>query len=188
MDERLLCRLKEITDEERAILAGGQGIQRERYTSGRDFVVDSEKMLEKGKLIEIRPHTRFVHFPRHRHNYVEVLYMCSGSTTHILNGTQRMVLHTGDLLFLNQAVYHEILPATEEDVGVNFIILPQFFDWSFRMLEQENVLRDFLISTLSEASTFAGWLHIAAGDILPVENLLENMIWTLLEKSPGSIS
>ena len=86
MDERLLCRLKEITDEERAILAGGQGIQRERYTSGRDFVVDSEKMLEKGKLIEIRPHTRFVHFPRHRHNYVEVLYMCSGSTTHILNG------------------------------------------------------------------------------------------------------
>lgn len=185
MDERLLCRLKEITDEERAILAGGQGIQRERYTSGRDFVVDSEKMLEKGKLIEIRPHTRFVHFPRHRHNYVEVLYMCSGSTTHILNGTQRMVLHTGDLLFLNQAVYHEILPATEEDVGVNFIILPQFFDRSFRMLEQENVLRDFLISTLSEASTFAGWLHIAAGDILPVENLLENMIWTLLEKKPG---
>ena len=181
MDERLLCRLKEITDEERAILAGGQGIQRERYTSGRDFVVDSEKMLEKGKLIEIRPHTRFVHFPRHRHNYVEVLYMCNGSTTHILNGTSRMVLHTGDLLFLNQAVYHEILPASEEDVGVNFIILPQFFDRSFRMLEQENVLRDFLISTLSEASTFAGWLHIAAGDILPVENLLESILTPVRE-------
>lgn len=186
MDERLLRQLKEITEEERAILAGQQGIQRERYTSGRDFVVDSEKMLEKGKLIEIRPHTRFVHFPRHRHNYVEVLYMCSGSTTHILNGTQRMELHTGDLLFLNQAVYHEILPASEEDVGVNFIILPQFFDRSFRMLEQENVLRDFLVSTLFETSTFAGWLHIAAGDILPVENLLENMIWTLLEKKPGA--
>ena len=185
MDERLLCRLKEITDEERAILAGGQGIQRERYTSGRDFVVDSEKMLEKGKLIEIRPQTRIVHFPRHRHNYVEVLYMCSGSTTHILNGTQRMVLQTGDLLFLNQAVYHEILPAAEEDVGVNFIILPQFFDRSFRMLEQENVLRDFLVSTLSEESSFAGWLLIASGDILPVENLLENMIWTLLEKKSG---
>ena len=176
MDECLLRRLKEITEEERAILSGQNGIQRERYTTGRDFVVDSEKMLEKGKLIEIRPHTRFVHFPRHRHNYVEMLYMCSGSTTHILNGTQRMKLHTGDLLFLNQAVYHEILPASAEDVGVNFIILPQFFDRSFRMLERENVLRDFLVSTLSETSTFAGWLHIEAGEILPVENLLENMI------------
>lgn len=185
MDERLLRRLKEITEEEQIILDGGQGIQRERYTSSRDFVVDSEKMLEKGKLIDIRPHTRFVHFPRHRHNYVEVLYMCSGSTTHILNGSQKLVLQQGDLLFLNQAVYHEILPAGEEDVGVNFIILPQFFDRSFRMLEQENVLRDFLVSTLAGESAFAGWLHIAAGNILPVENLLENMIWTLLEKKAG---
>lgn len=185
MDERLLRKLKEITEEEQIILDGGQGFQRERYTSSRDFVVDSEKMLEKGKLIEIRPHTRFVHFPRHRHNYVEVLYMCSGSTTHILNGSQKLVLQQGDLLFLNQAVYHEILPAGEEDVGVNFIILPQFFDRSFRMLEQENVLRDFLVSTLAGESAFAGWLHIAAGNILPVENLLENMIWTLLEKKAG---
>lgn len=185
MDERLLRKLKGITEEEQIILDGGQGIQRERYTSSRDFVVDSEKMLEKGKLIEIRPHTRFVHFPRHRHNYVEVLYMCSGSTTHILNGSQKLVLQQGDLLFLNQAVYHEILPAGEEDVGVNFIILPQFFDRSFRMLEQENVLRDFLVSTLAGESAFAGWLHIAAGNILPVENLLENMIWTLLEKKAG---
>lgn len=185
MDPRLLDRLRQITEEERAILAGHSQVERERYTSRRDFVVDSEKLLERGKLIEIRPHTRFVHFPRHRHNYVELLYMCSGSTTHIINGTQTLVLHTGDLLFLNQAVYHEILPASEGDVGVNFLILPQFFDRSFRMLEQENVLRDFLISTLAGESAFAGYLHIAAHDILPVQNLLENMIWTLLEKKPG---
>lgn len=94
MDERLLSRLRTITEEEQTILAG-QGVQRERYTSSRDFVVDSEKLLEKGKLIEIRPHTRFVHFPRHRHNYVEMLYMCSGSTTHILNGSRELVLRQG---------------------------------------------------------------------------------------------
>lgn len=185
MDERLLNRLKEITEEEQTILSGKHSIQRDLYTSSREFVVDSQKMLEKGKLIEVRPHTRFVRFPRHRHNYVEMLYMCSGSTTHIINGTQKLVLSRGDLLFLSQAVYHEILPAGEQDVGVNFIILPHFFDRSFRMLEQENVLRDFLVSTLSGGSLFAGWLHIAAGDILPVENLLENMIWTLLEKKSG---
>ena len=147
--------------------------------------MDSARLLEKGKLIEIRPHTRFVHFPRHRHNYVELIYMCSGSTTHIINGTQKVVLQTGDLLFLNQAVYHEILPAAQDDVAVNFIILPQFFDRSFAMLQQENVLRDFLVSTLSGESAFAGYLHIRAHDILPVHNLLENMIWTLLENKRG---
>ena len=70
-------------------------------------------------------------------------------------------------------------------MAVNFIILPQFFDRSFAMLEQENVLRDFLVSTLSGESAFAGWLHIRAHDILPVHNLLENMIWTLLEDKRG---
>ena len=185
MNAKLLEQLQKITEEERAILDGDSEVQRERYTSRRDFVIDSEKLLEHGKLIEIRPHTRFVHFPRHRHNYVEMLYMCSGSTTHILNGTRRLVLETGDLLFLNQAAYHEILPAAAGDVGVNFIILPQFFDRCIPMLEQENVLRDFLISTLAGESTFSGYLHVSAHDILPVQNLLENMIWTLLEKKSG---
>ncbi len=31
---------------------------------------------EDGKLIQIRTHTRFVHFPVHNHNFVEVVYMC----------------------------------------------------------------------------------------------------------------
>ena len=185
MNAQLLARLQEITPEEQAILDGEGVVQRELYTSRREFVVDSDKLLEKGKLIEIRPHTRFVHFPRHRHNYVEMIYMCSGATTHLINGAETLVLQTGDLLFLNQAVYHEILPAAQEDVAVNFIILPQFFDRSFTMLERENVLRDFLISTLSGESTFSGYLHIQAHDILPVQNLIENMIWTLLEKKQG---
>lgn len=185
MNQELLARLRQITDEERAILAGDATVRRSLYTTRHEFVIDSARLLEKGKLIEIRPHTRFVHFPRHRHNYVELIYMCSGSTTHILNGAQQVVLETGDLLFLNQGVYHEILPAAQDDVAVNFIILPQFFDRSFAMLQQENVLRDFLVSTLSGESAFAGYLHIRAHDILPVHNLLENMIWTLLENKRG---
>ncbi len=185
MNQALLARLRQITDEERAILAGDGTVQRSLYTTRHEFVVDSARLLEKGKLIEIRPHTRFVHFPRHRHNYVELIYMCSGSTTHIINGTQKVVLQTGDLLFLNQAVYHEILPAAQDDVAVNFIILPQFFDRSFAMLQQENVLRDFLVSTLSGESAFAGYLHIRAHDILPVHNLNKRGVNDLNETTMG---
>lgn len=182
MRQELLTYLKKITPEEQAILEKNQTIRREIYTSRRDFVVDSEKMLQKGRLIEVRTHTRFAHFPSHRHNYVEIVYMCAGSTTHIINRTDRIVLHAGDLLFLNQSVYHEILPAGEDDVAVNFMILPEFFSSPLSMLEQENVLRDFLISTLSEEGSCSGYLHIQAKEIIPVENLVENMIWTLVDK------
>ena len=49
-------------------------------------VIDATKLLEAGKLIQVRTHTRFIHFPEHTHNYVEMIYMCSGSTHHVING------------------------------------------------------------------------------------------------------
>ena len=184
MRQELLRYLQRITPEEQEIL-NGQGVRRERYTARKEFVVDSAMLLKKGKLIEIRPHTRFVHFPAHRHNYVELVYMCAGTTTHILDGQTRIVLQEGDLLFLNQNVRHEILPASEEDIAVNFIILPEFFHRPISMIERENVLRDFLVSTLTGETGLSDYLHIRAKGIVPVENLLESMIWTLIDGRSG---
>lgn len=181
MNSALLEKLKEITTEEQAVLNGNESIQSTLYSKkgSGDFVVDSGNLLEKGQLIEVRPHTRFIHFPKHRHNYVEMVYMCSGKTTHIINGTEKIVLKEGDLLFLNQNATQEIMPASKNDIAVNFIILPEFFDKSISMMEQENVLRDFLLACLSEDTSMYSYLHFEAKDILPVQNLLENMIWTI---------
>lgn len=182
MHQELLSHLQKITREEQDIIDGRKDIQKELYTSRKDFIIDSQKLLERGRLIEIRPHTRFAHFPKHRHNYVEMVYMCSGSTTHIINGSEQITLSEGDLLFLNQNVTQEILPASEQDIAINFIILPEFFDRSIIMLERENVLRDFIISTLSQDSSMSSYLHFPASSIIPVQNLVENMIWTLIHK------
>lgn len=186
MREEILKQLQIITEEEKELLKGHTDIQKELYTSRKDFTIDSKKLLKKGQLIQIRPHTRFVHFPKHRHNYVEMVYMCAGSTTHIVNETEQITLQEGDLLFLNQYATQEILPAGEQDIAVNFIILPEFFDRTLPMLEKENVLRDFLVSSLSQDSSLAGYLHFQAKDILPVQNLIENMIWTLLSGKSGT--
>lgn len=185
MNTDVLSKLRKITDEEKKILDGRMEIQKSLYTAKKDFVIDSAHLLAKGKLIDIRPHTRFIRFPKHRHNYVEMVYMCSGKTTHIINDTDNIVLEEGDLLLLNQNVTQEILPAGEDDIAVNFIILPEFFDRTFSILEAENSLRDFLISTLSEDTSHTEYLHFQTKDILPVKNLIENMIWTLLENKSG---
>lgn len=93
MKQELLDFLRKITPEEQVILDNGSGIQQELYTSQKAFVVDSRRLLEKGRLIELRPHTRFAHFPQHRHNYVEMVYQCAGSALHIVNhGGQRDTL------------------------------------------------------------------------------------------------
>ena len=182
--ESILAHFRAVTEEEAQLLAEKSGINQGNYATGKEFVVDSKLLLEKGTLIEIRPHTRFAYFPRHRHNYVELVYMCAGTTTHIINGRTRVVLEEGDMLFLNQNVYHEILPAEENDIAVNFIILPEFFDRPLSMIEKENVLRDFIVSSLTRDASGTNYLHVRSRGIVPVENLIENMLWTLIEHEP----
>lgn len=194
MTDELLSELRKITPEEQRILDGKNEIERELYVGSEDNTFDAKKLLKHGKLITVRPHTRFVHFPAHTHNYVEVIYMCAGSTRHIVNGNE-VILRQGELLFLNQNAVQEIFPADEGDIAVNFIVLPEFFDGALRMMEsEENMLRQFVIDCLrgeraedGRART-AGYLHFKVADVLPIQNLVENLIWTILNKQPNKRS
>ena len=180
MNAEIIKQLYVITEEEQRILDGQKVINKNIYTKRKELIVDSENFLAKGKLIDVRPHTRFVHFPKHKHNFVEVIYMCQGTTTHIIDGN-KVVLEEGDLLFLNQNATQEILPAGKDDIAINFIILPQFFDTSFEMIgSEENLLRDFLVGSLTEDSRRTSYLYFHVADVLPIQNLVENMIWSLL--------
>lgn len=176
INEELLKKLSTISPEERKLLSGS-GIQRGIYMNADSDVIDAKKLLDSGRLITLRPHTRFAHFPEHSHNYVEVVYMCRGTTTHIANG-ETIVLRPGELLFFGQGARQEILPAGEADIAVNFIILPQFFDKALEMLEvDETPLRKFIVDSLRGDNRSCLYFQVA--DVLPIQNLMENLIWAL---------
>ena len=80
-----------------------------------------------------------------------------------------MVLQEGDLLFLNQNAVQEILPAGKDDIAVNFIVLPEFFDTAFFMMgEEENMLKDFLAGALQGRDEKISYMYFHVSDILPV--------------------
>ena len=177
-------RLSVITDEERAILNGRKSIDRYIYMDGSQDVISGEKLLEKGKLIAIRPHTRFIAFPEHTHDYVELVYMCRGETRHTVNGNI-ITLRQGELLMLGQNAHQSIEAASERDIAVNFIVRPAFFSGTLPYLgEEETPLRRFVVNCLTGENE-AGYLLFHAADLLPVQNLIENLLFTLLEDTPN---
>ena len=176
--------LSSITEEEQTLLDGSVDIDRSLYMEGSRDVISGKKLLLPTKLITVRPHTRFVHFPEHTHDYVEIVYMCQGSTTHIVNGV-KVELMTGELLLLGQNALQEILPAEENDVAVNFIIRPEFFSATLPYLgDEETPLRKFIVDCLCGENE-TGFLHFKVSDILPVQNLVENLLWTLISDTPN---
>jgi mannose-6-phosphate isomerase-like protein (cupin superfamily) len=162
MNPEILEQLSYLTSEEMELLNGHQTIDRSLYYAPekgeKNTVIDHRKVLDNGKLIDIRPHTRFVHFPKHSHNYIEFVYMCEGSTKHVIDG-QDITLQEGDLLFMNQHATQEIYPAGRDDIAVNFMIRPEFFDSVLPKLSGDhNPLRDFLISCLTDKDMGGNYL------------------------------
>ena len=182
MKEELLKMLRPITEEERKILEERKEIQKDIYTASEEFTIDSRKMLEKGRLIDIRTHTRFIPFPKHRHNFIEILYMCEGHTFHRIDGNTEIELKAGELLFLNQLSYQEIAEAGENDIGINFMIQPQFFDQVLPMLDKGNELSEFILRGLRNKGDGPNYLHYQVAEVLPIQILIENLVWNLLNR------
>lgn len=177
--KELYDKLIVITDEERAILGGDTAIQRQLYMEGKADIINVDKLLPSGKLIAIRPHTRFINFPPHSHDYIEMVYVLSGSLVHVINGN-KVTLREGELLLLGKGAVHEIRAAGEKDVAVNFIIRPSFFDRTLNMIGQEETpIRRFVVDSLREGQSQTGYLHFKVADILPITNLVENLIYTI---------
>lgn len=186
MDSALFTRLSAVTPEEQAILDGSATIDRRLYMDGGGNTVNAQKLLSAGELITLRPHTRFIHFPEHTHDYVEVVYMCAGETEHLVNGNP-VRLRRGELLFMHQSATHEICKSGREDVAVNFIILPAFFSGILAAMGGEQTpLRQFLLDCLCGQASGAGFLHFRVEGIVPVQNLVENLLFTLLEQGPDT--
>ena len=177
MRESLISQLEVITEEEQKIL-DGRNVSRTLYTTKKTFEVEAEKLLRDGRLIQVRTHTRFIDFPEHNHNYIEMMYVCQGKITHFIGGKE-VVMEEGDFLILNQHVRHSICCASREDLGINFIALPEFFDIPLQMLQGNNVLADFLVDTLRQNSFSEKYLLFKLSGILEIENLMENIVYSL---------
>ena len=184
MNDLLLIKLSARTEEERKILTGEKKIDRNLYMDGAHDVISGDKLLPSGRIIAIRPHTRFIDFPEHTHDYVEMVYMCSGQTHHVVNGNE-IVLNEGELLMLGQHARQSVAAAGEGDVAVNFIVRPAFFSGTLSFLgEEETPLRSFIVSCLTGKNE-AGYLLFHVADILPIQNLIENLLYTLTEEIPN---
>ena len=184
MNEMLLSKVSVVTEEENKILRGEKEIDRSLYMDGSRDVISGDKLLSPGQVITIRPHTRFIAFPEHTHDYVEMVYMCRGKTRHIVNGNA-IELKTGELLMLGQNARQSIEAAGEEDVAVNLIVRPAFFSATLPFLgEEETPLRNFIVGCLTGKNE-DGYMLFHVSEILPVQNLIENLVYTLTEDIPN---
>ena len=177
----MLQELMIISDEEEKYRRGQGNVEKHLYAGESLDEIDREKLLRRGRLITVRKHSRFVEFPEHRHNYVEIMYVVQGSITHRI-GDKELTLNKGDVLMLNQYVAHSIKRAGYEDIGINFIALPEFFSVPLSMLQEKNVLAEFIVGVFQQKNPVPHYLLFRLQNDHQIENLMENMIDSMLHE------
>lgn len=179
MQHDLLNELLKITEEEELILQNRRKIKKDIYTNQANFVIESEKFLSKDNMIMVRQHTRFVDFPKHKHNYIEINYVYNGKLNQKV-GNQKISLQKGELLFLNQHIEHEIETCAKEDIIINFIIQPQFFDFIFSFLTTENRISNFLINSLYNSTQNGQFLYFKVSEVTNIQELIKKIIFEIM--------
>lgn len=179
MLEYLINKYKEINNEEAENLKSIK--ENDIVPNLKDVaqVLDAKSYISDG-MIMIRKHPRFCYVRKHSHNYLEVNYVLSGEITEILDGN-KITLKKGELLFLSKNSQHEFFPAKNDDLLLNFIILPEFFDYLFPFIDNEGSLKKFLVNLLNNNEENNSVIfHI--GDCKQVQNVIENILITYDEK------
>ena len=65
----------------------------------------TEEWIEQGKSLHVFSSTMSGDMPTHTHDFIEIVYVCEGEATQIVNG-QTFSVKRGDLLFLNYGSTH----------------------------------------------------------------------------------
>lgn len=180
MNERLIEQLRKISPEEENILKSGKSALAHYVKQPDSNLIDQEVVMRPKMMIDLLKQPRFVDFPTHSHNYLEVTYMISGSAKCLIDQAISMTLQTGDLLFLKQGTCHSVEAPGYNDIAIHFLILPEFLPYPLHMLQEDTVLRQFILGCMNHDSNSELYLHFHLQDMLEAQNLLENMILSLL--------
>ena len=183
MKEEILARLSALTEEEQYILIEKAPDPKEIYSRSGRFIIERRRVSsmavgESTAPVCLRPHPRFQEFPVHSHDYVEIMYVCGGSLTHKI-GTEEIRLSENELIILGKDTRHSILAAGEGDVGVNLIISTELFEGAYESVKRNSYQTCAPIEELLHGDG-RPYLVFSAKESLPVRNIMESMIWSVI--------
>ncbi len=92
--------------------------------------------------------SRFTILPLHKHRYLELNYVYSGSSEYVING-KRVTLNKGDIVLLEPDVIHCAEYKDESDIVVNFAMKERYYrNVLTKYNDNRHLLFDFLFDSL----------------------------------------
>lgn len=174
MDISIIEELRKISQDEINLLNTNKNCDKD----GLSKSVDDENV------ITVRKYERFVKKEAHQHTDAEIFYMILGNSVHKIND-DIITLKEGEILFLNKNASHDVEKLEIDDLGITIAIKDEFRD---KCNLSQNYLINFFLKTLFEEDAKMDFIRFDVNSSLPILNVLENIIYSMLYKEDISPS
>ncbi|MCI1946409.1 MAG: AraC family transcriptional regulator [Clostridium luticellarii] len=149
------------------------------------WVINNSKLMKKSEDISIHKHDRFVEFKSHKHDYLEMMFVYSGSIKQIIEG-ENIEIKKGEILLMDMNVEHSIKEAKEDDIAVNILIKKEFFNWVFmNQIADNDLISSFIVKSLYEKNKFKQFLYFQTSDNKRIWSFVINILIEYYEKRNG---
>ena len=183
MRQEILKKLLETTPEEQYILVKDGASHQDLYSKSGRFIVERRLLSdivfgEATASFCLKAHPRFKEVAMHTHDFIEIMYICSGSITHVF-GNSYVELHEGDLLVIGKNAGHAILNSGKNDIGINLIISHELFENLIQSIRLDSELDVNIFSELLGGND-AAYCVFHTDNNLSVSNIMENLIYSVI--------
>ena len=133
-------------------------------TGDNSWVINNSKLMKKSEDISIHKHDRFTRFDKHKHDYLELVFVYSGSIRQIVDD-KSIEMKKGEILIMDMNVEHSIEESGENDIAINVLIKKEFFDWVFmNQIADNDLMSNFIVKSLYEKDKFKRFLYFKTSD------------------------
>ncbi|NHC42585.1 cupin domain-containing protein [Bacillus sp. MM2020_1] len=121
-------------------------------------------------------HPRYIKFTEHRHSFIEMNYVYSGTCTQYINGNE-VILKEGELCLLDTNVTHGIESASENDIIINIMIRTGYFDSALiQRLSGNDLLADFFVHAIYQQKRVSRFILFPKGQTNRLKEIISQAL------------
>lgn len=149
------------------------------------WVINSEKLMKSSEVFAIHKHDRFIKFEKHKHDYLEMTFVYSGSIHQNIEGKE-LEVKKGEIILLDMNVEHSIAEASIEDIAINVLIKKEFFDWIFlSQIAYNDLISNFVVKAIYGKGNIKQYIHFKTSRNDRVWNIMLQILIEYYEERNG---
>ncbi len=149
------------------------------------WIINSDKLMEEGEVIAIHKHDRFVTFDKHRHDYLEMIFVYSGAIRQSIEGKD-LTINKGEIFLLDMNMEHSIYEAGEDDIAINILIKKEFFDSFFmKQVAYNDVISNFVVKAIYGKKDVKQYIYFQTSKNEQIWNFMLQLLMEYYEQRNG---